>query len=116
MDVELELAGGATARMTCSMKKDAQLGASFMARGERGELKVTNPVGPHWGNKLIVKIGADETSESVAGETTFTYQLSEFVKAVRGEAKFPTDGAAGIVNMQLIDDVYRAAGLPARGT
>jgi hypothetical protein len=38
------------------------------------------------------------------------------VKAVRGEAKFPTDGAAGIVNMRLIDDVYRAAGLPPRGT
>ena len=66
MDVELELAGGATARMTCSMKKDAQLGASFLARGEHGELKVTNPVGPHWGNQLTVKIGADETSESVA--------------------------------------------------
>jgi len=116
MDVELELAGGATARMTCSMKKDAQLGASFSARGERGELKVTNPVGPHWGNQLTVRIGTDETSESVAGETTFTYQLSAFVRAVRGEAKFPTDGAEGVVNMQLIDDVYRAAGIPPRAT
>jgi predicted dehydrogenase len=116
MDVELELAGGATARMTCSMKKDAQLGASFVARGEHGELKVTNPVGPHWGNQLMVKIGADETSESIPGETTFTYQLSAFVKAVRGEGKFPTDGAEGIVNMQLIDEVYRAAGLPPRAS
>lgn len=114
MDVELELAGGATARMTCSMKKDAQLGASFVARGEHGELKVTNPVGPHWGNQLTLKIGADEKSESVPGATTFTYQLSAFVKAVRGETKFPTDGAEGVVNMQLIDDVYRAAGLPPR--
>lgn len=116
MDVELELAGGVIAKMTCSMKKDAQLGASFIARGELGELKVTNPVGPHWGNQLTVKTGAGETSESVAGETTFTYQLSAFVKAVRGEAKFPTDGSEGIVNMRLIDDVYRAAGLPPRGT
>jgi predicted dehydrogenase len=115
MEVELELAGGATGRMTCSMKKDAQLGASFVARGEHGELKVTNPVGPHWGNQLTLKIGGDETTESVAGETTFTYQLAACVKAVRGEAKFPTDGAEGVVNMQLIDDVYRAAGLPPRG-
>ena len=98
------------------MKKDAQLGASFVARGEHGELKVTNPVGPHWGNQLTVKIGADETSESIPGETTFTYQLSAFVKAVRGEAKFPTDGVEGVVNMQLIDDVYRAAGLPPRAS
>ena len=116
MDVELELAGGATARMTCSMKKGAQLGASFIARGERGEMKVTNPVGPHWGNQVTVKIGADEKSESVPGDTTFTYQLAAFIKAVRGEAKFPTDGPEGIVNMRLIDDVYRAAGLPPRGT
>jgi predicted dehydrogenase len=116
MDVELELAGGVTGRMTCSMKKDAQLGASFIAHGERGELKVTNPVGPHWGNQLTVKVGGDEKSESVSGDTTFTYQLSAFVKAVRGEAKFPTDAAEAIVNMQLIDDVYRAAGLPLRGT
>jgi predicted dehydrogenase len=65
---------------------------------------------------LTVKIGADESSESVPGDTTFTYQLRAFVKAVRGEAKFPTDGAEGIVNMRLIDDVYRAAGLPPRGT
>lgn len=116
MDVELELSGGATARMTCSMKKDAQLGAWFSARGEQGELKVTNPVGPHWGNQLTVKIGADENTESVPGDPTFTYQLRAFVKAVRGEAKFPTDGAEGIINMRLIDDVYRAAGLPPRGT
>ena len=115
MDVELELAGGITARMTCSMKKDAQLGASFVARGEHGEMKVTNPVGPHWGNQLTLKIGADEKTESVPGDTTFTYQLAAFVKAVRGEAKFPTDGPEGIANMRLIDDVYRAAGLPPRG-
>ena len=50
------------------------------------------------------------------GDSTFTYQLRAFVKAVRGEAKFPTDGAEGIVNMRVIDDVYRAAGLPPRAT
>jgi hypothetical protein len=35
---------------------------------------------------------------------------------VRGAAKFPTDGAEGVVNMRVIDDVYRAAGLPPRAT
>src|SRR5260370_9341059 len=48
MDVELELAGGVTGRMTCSMKKGEQLGAAVIAHGERGELRVTNPVGPRW--------------------------------------------------------------------
>ena len=116
MDVDLELAGGVTARMSCAMKKDSPLGASFTARGERGELRVTNPIAPHRGHQLIVKTGAGEKNETVPGDTTFTYQLRAFVKAVRRESKFPTDGAEGIINMRLIDDVYRAAGLPPRAT
>ena len=116
MDVDLELAGGATAKMTCAMKKDSVINATFMARGERGEIRVTNPIAPQRGHQLIVKTGAGEKAETVPGDTTFTHQLRAFVKAVRGEAKFPTDGAEGIINMRVIDDVYRAAGLPPRAT
>ncbi len=114
MDVDLELAGGGTAKMTCAMKKDSVINATFMARGDRGELRATNPIAPHRGHQLVVKTGAGEKTETVPGDTTFTHQLRAFVKAVRGEAKFPTDGAEGIVNMRVIDDVYRAAGLPPR--
>jgi predicted dehydrogenase len=116
MDVDLELAGGVTAKMSCAMKKDSPLRASFMARGELGELRVTNPIAPHRGHQLIVKTGAGEKTEMVPGDTTFTHQLRAFIKAVRGEAKFPTNGAEGIINMRVIDDVYTAAGLPTRAT
>lgn len=116
MDVDLELAGGATARMSCAMKKDSPLMASFRARGDRGELHVINPIAPQRGHQLTVKTSAGEKSESVPGDTTFTYQLRAFVGAVRGAATFPTDGAEGVVNMRIIDDVYRAAGLPPRAT
>ena len=116
MEVDLELAGGATAKMTCAMKKDSVINATFMARGERGEIRVINPIAPQRGHQLIVKTGAGEKTETVPGDTTFTHQLRAFVKAVRGEAKFPTDGAEGIINMRVIDDVYRAAGLPPRAT
>ena len=87
-----------------------------MARGDRGELRVINPIAPHRGHQLTVKTAAGEKNETVQGDTTFTHQLRAFVKAVRGEAKFPTDGAEGIINMRVIDDVYRAAGLPPRAT
>jgi len=116
MDAELELEGGATARMTCAMKKDSVISATFMARGELGELRVINPIAPHRGHQLTVKTDSGEKSETVVGDTTFTHQLRGFVKAVRGEAKFPTDGAEGVINMRVIDDVYRAAGLPPRAT
>jgi predicted dehydrogenase len=116
MDVDLELAPGVTAKMSCAMKKDSPLAATLVARGERGELRVFNPIAPQRGHQLTVKTGAGEKNETVPGDSTFTYQLRAFVKAVRGEAAFPTDGAQGIVNMRVIDDVYRAAGLPPRAT
>jgi predicted dehydrogenase len=116
MDVALELDGGVTARMVCAMKKDSVINATFSARGDRGELRVINPIAPQRGHQLTVKTAAGEKNETVPGDTTFTHQLRAFVKAMRGEAKFPTDGAEGIVNMRVIDDVYRAAGLPPRAT
>ena len=68
------------------------------------------------GHQLTVKTGAGEKHETVPGEPTYTCQLRAFVAALRGEGKFPTDGAEGIVNMRVIDDAYRAAGLPPRAT
>ena len=116
MEVDLELAGGVTAKMSCAMKKDSVISATFTARGDRGELRVINPIAPHRGHQLTVTTGAGEKHETVPGDTTFTHQLRAFVKAVRGEAKFPTDGAEGVINMRLIDDVYRAAGIPPRAS
>jgi predicted dehydrogenase len=116
MEVELEMTGGVHAKMTCSMAPDAHIGAWFKARGEHGELNVINPVGPHWGNQITIKGASGESNETIKGDTTFTYQLRAFVAAMRGQGTFPTDAIEGIDNMRVIDDVYRAAGLPPRGT
>lgn len=117
MDVEMELGGGVTARMVCSMASDVRIAALFSAHGERGEMIVTNPVGPHLGNRIVLKTSAGDKEESVAGDTSYAHQLRAFVAAVRGDrAAFPTDGAQGVINMRVIDDVYRAAGLALRGT
>ncbi len=116
MEAELELAPGVTAGMTCSMAADAQLGASFLARGDHGELNVTNPVGPHWGHQLTLTTPAGSTNETVPGDTTYTHQLRALVKALEGDrGAFPTDAHDGFIGMRIIDDVYRAAGLSPRG-
>ncbi len=60
MDVDLELAGGVTARMTCAMKKDSVINATFMARGERGKLRVINPIAPQRGHQLALKTDAEK--------------------------------------------------------
>jgi predicted dehydrogenase len=116
MDVHLELGNGVTARMTCAMAQDVQIGATFSARGDRGELTVINPVAPQMGHQLTIKTSAGEKQETISGDTSYTHQLRAFVAAVNGEGEFPTDGAEGVVNMRIVDDVYRAAGLPPRGT
>lgn len=116
MEADLELAPGVTARMTCSMAADAQLGASFLARGDCGELNVTNPVGPHWGHQLTVTTPEGTTNETVPGETTYTHQLRALVAALRDDRiAFPTDANDAVIGMGIIDGVYRAAGLPSRG-
>jgi len=56
------------------------------------------------------------TTEKVEGQTTYRHQLLAFVDAVRDKRVLPTMGADSIANMRLIDSVYRAAGMPPRGT
>jgi predicted dehydrogenase len=115
MEAILELENGATARMRCSMAPDAPAEAGFMAKGECGELTVTNPVAPHYGHQLTLKTANTVRQETVAGDTTYTHQLRAFIAAVRGEQPLATAGSDGILNMRLIDEVYRAAGLSPRG-
>ena len=116
MEVDLEMTGGVPARMKCSMAQDAVRDAMFVARGDRGELTVINPVAPHQGNQITLKTADGVKQETIAGDTTYTYQLRAFIAQIRGGKTFPTNGAEGVINMSIIDDVYRAAGLPPRGT
>jgi predicted dehydrogenase len=116
MEADLELAPDVTGKMTCSMAADAKIGASFLARGENGELHATNPIAPYRGHELTITTRDGTTTDMVPGDTTFDYQLRAFVAAMRGDRlAFPTDARDGVIGMRLIDEVYRAAGLPPRG-
>jgi predicted dehydrogenase len=106
---------GAVGRTDASMWSKTLLKISAHAIGDRGEMRVFNFVAPHMYNRLTVKADGKTTRERVRGDATYLYQLRAFVGAVlRGEPTLtPPDDA--ITTMQLIDDVYRAAGLPIRG-
>jgi len=65
------------------------------------------------GHQLTLKTSGGEKSETVPGRirrSRISARLCEGRCAV--DAKFPTDGAEGVINMRVIDEVYRAAGLP----
>jgi predicted dehydrogenase len=115
MTAELRFPGDVHGEVRCSMAADTGFQAFLQVTGSRGELRADNPLVPHLGNRLRVRAGGKETDEMVEGRSTYDHQLEAFAAAVLdGEAQ-PTGGQDGIANMQVIDAVYRAAGMQPRG-
>ena len=108
----LSFAEGATAEVLTCMSENAprQHFAHVLIEGEKGRLVLENPIAPHNGNKIIIEVDGSSQSESVAGESTYYYQLQHFVAAIDGSEPPLTGGEDGINNMQLIDDIFAAAG------
>lgn len=103
---------GATAEIMTAMDDTAaeQHYAHVVIEGEKGRLTLENPIAPHNGNKIITEVDGTSRSESVAGESTYFYQLQHFVATIEGHEVPLTGGEDAIKNMQLIDNIYAAAG------
>jgi predicted dehydrogenase len=114
MTAELRFPEGHTGRIRCSMWSTRLLEISARVVGERGEVKLFNPVTPHFVNRLTVRDAAGRRVERFSRRPSYAYQLDAFAAAVlRGEPVKTTPEDA-IENMAVIDDIYRAAGLPLR--
>ena len=116
MTAELRFPGDVRCAVRCSMAAEAMLEARLRVEGSRGELTVDNPLAPHLGHRLRVRVDGDERIEQGEGGTTYDHQLGAFVAAVVDGEEQPTGGEDAIANMRVIDAVYRAAGLQPRGT
>ena len=114
MTAELRFAGGHTGRIRCSMWSSDLLQLSAKVVGDRGELRVLNPVMPQSFHRVSVRSAAGKRVEHFARRASYAYQLDAFAAAVlRGEPVKTTPEEA-IENMTVIDAIYRAAGLPLR--
>ncbi len=103
--------------------------------GERGILKVVNFVAPQMFTGSRSTVEGRRRREKFHGETTYAHQLRAFAAAVRGEPAAVsgepaavsgepaavhgepanlTPPADSVATMTLIDEIYRAAGLPIR--
>lgn len=118
MEAELRFPGGHTGRIRCSMWSSSVLSLRARAVGERGELRVLNPLAPQLGHRLVARIDGRRRAERCTRRSTYAHQLEAFCAAVLdGEAGRrrnltpPTDSMA---TMRVIDEVYRAAGLSPR--
>jgi predicted dehydrogenase len=116
MDAQLRFADGRSAAITASMWSRTLLKMALRIEGERGEIRVFNPIAPHFYHRLTVRTPSGKTRERMAGESTYTCQLRAFVDHVRNGTPVPTGPDDAVANMRVIDAVYRAAGLKPRAT
>lgn len=113
MRAVLEFPGGVRARLSSSMSEDLPEGldARLVIIGERGVIRVSNPLAPHHGNEIVVETAAGRSSEELAGDTTYAYQLRHVADVLQGRAEPLTGGRDAVAGMRVLDAIYRLAGL-----
>jgi predicted dehydrogenase len=112
---ELRFPGGRTGRITASLFSAELLAVGVRVEGSAGEMRVLNPLAPHFYHSLKVVKPGSTTRERIAGDATYTHQLRAFAEHVRRGARMSSDARDAIANMRVIDAIYTAAGLPVRG-
>jgi predicted dehydrogenase len=115
MQVSYSFPGGATGQSSTSMWSHRVFRFALRVTGTRGQMKVFNFIAPQYFNRLTVTLDGKKTSERVKGEASYTAQLRAFAAAVTAGGPVLTTPEDAIITMRLIDDIYRAAGMPLRG-
>ncbi|SRX95278.1 NAD binding oxidoreductase [Amycolatopsis mediterranei S699] [Mycobacterium shimoidei] len=114
MTAELRFAEGHTGRIRCSMWSSRLLQISAKVIGSRGEMRLFNPVTPQYIHRLWIRSPNGKRVERFSRRPSYAYQLDAFVAAVLRGEPVPTTPEDAVENMTVIDEIYRAAGLPLR--
>ncbi len=115
LSADLAYPDGVPARIESSMTHGV-LDFSFRIVGSKGEAFAPAYVLPHTDDRIIVTIGTEQRVEQLGTRSSYTYMLEALRRLVREGEPMLTDADDAVVNMQLIDDIYAAAGLPLRPT
>lgn len=116
MDAEFRFPGGATGSITASLFSRTFVKLAVRIRGSRGEIKVFNPLAPQFLNRVTVKTDDGTEKRRFVREPTYNFQLRAFCAAVLEDQPMLTPADDAVRNMEVVDAVYDAAGLPRRGT
>ncbi|GHG47699.1 MULTISPECIES: Gfo/Idh/MocA family protein [Amycolatopsis] len=114
MTAELTYPSGHTGRIKCSMWSSSVLKISASVTGSRGSVRVFNPLMPQAYHRFTAEINGVKRTEKFPRRATYEYQLDAFAAAVREGAPVKTSPEDAVENMTVIDEIYRAAGLPVR--
>ncbi len=114
MTAELAYPSGHTGRITCSLWSSSVLRISAKVIGSRGSLAVLNPVAPQAYHRFTVRVDGHRRTEKFPRRPSYEYQLDAFAAAVLKGEPVKTSAADAVETMTVIDEIYRAAGLPLR--
>lgn len=114
MRATLRFPAGHTGAIACSMWSTDLLAISARAVGDRGELRVLNPLAPQAWHRFTVRTASGKRTERFSRRASYAYQLDAFVRAVRDGADVLTPPSDSVANMSVIDAAYTTAGLPIR--
>jgi predicted dehydrogenase len=115
MRAELKFPEGHTGTVNSSLWSiGSLLKISAKAIGSEGEMRVFNPLAPQYAHRLTVRTKGTKRVERFDKRASYAYQLDAFTDAVLNGTPFPTTPEDAIANMTVIDNIYRAAGLPLR--
>ena len=82
--------------------------------GTRGDAVALDFVNPHRDVGVVVRIGDHPSTEDLADDSSYVYQLRAFTAAARGGTPMPTGPDDAVATAELIDQCYSAAGFPVR--
>ncbi|MFE2757366.1 Gfo/Idh/MocA family protein [Actinosynnema sp. NPDC059335] len=111
---ELKFPGGHTGTVVASLWSRSLARLSARVLGDHGEVRVFNPFAPQYGHRLAVRLDGHRRVERFARRPTYEYQLEAFADAVVHGRPFPTTADDAVATLRVVDDIYRAAGLPVR--
>merc|ERR1712048_421175 len=130
MEASFALPSGAQASFfaTFQAERDGnEAGVYVILKGDKGTMRIENVLFPFKSSLLQVRHDGAVVEEELdrfgsaktgtQGHSTYYHQLVSFCAAVSsgGSLALPTDAADAVKNMQVIDDVYKAAGMQPRG-
>jgi predicted dehydrogenase len=70
---------------------------------------------PHLDNRIVITRDGSTEEQTLGAQTSYTYQLAALADTLQTGAEFLIDVDDSVANAELIDEVYRRAGLSDRG-
>ncbi|AYF74840.1 gfo/Idh/MocA family oxidoreductase [Nocardia yunnanensis] len=114
MTAQLRFPSGHTGRVLCSMwsRNLARVTATIV--GERGRMRLFNPMAPQLGHVMALRTESGRSLRTFDRRPSYDYQLDAFAAAVLRGEPIRTGPEDALANMSVIDAIYAAAGMPLR--